>query len=154
MSIIEFAFDARHMRLEGMEEKKMAPKKGHTLADYVALANDGHSKSEAARILGVKVETVHRMAVRHNINFVMGYIAKEKRDATPLSKEDIAEEQTVNPGPFVDCARLMVVFDKMDSATMLRCVVALITDRAETGEITQADILRLIQKLSAISMAS
>lgn len=58
----------------------MAPKKGNTLDDYRRLAQQGYSKSEAARILGVTVATVFIMAQRHKINFPAGYIKKEKRD--------------------------------------------------------------------------
>jgi transposase len=59
----------------------MAPKKGLSPETYVHMANDGYSKSETARILGVTVQTVAIMARRYNINFPMGYIRKEKRDA-------------------------------------------------------------------------
>lgn len=59
----------------------MAPKKGLSPEEYIQLANDGYSKSETARILGVTVQTVAIMAARHNINFPMGYVKKEKRDA-------------------------------------------------------------------------
>lgn len=59
----------------------MSIKKGLSPDDYISLANDGFSQSEVARLLGVTVQTVHKMAKRHNINFPMGYVKKEKRDA-------------------------------------------------------------------------
>lgn len=59
----------------------MAPKKGLKVSDYRDLADLGYSKSETAKILGVRVQTVDRVAVTHDITFVMGYMKKEKRDA-------------------------------------------------------------------------
>lgn len=64
----------------------MAPKKGLKVSDYRDLAEQGYSKTETARILGVKVQTVDRVAVKNRLTFAMGYIRKEKRDALALQQ--------------------------------------------------------------------
>jgi DNA invertase Pin-like site-specific DNA recombinase len=65
----------------------MAPKKGIKVSDYRDLAEQGYSKSETARMLGVRVQTVDKVATKNRITFPMGYIKKEKRDALALQQE-------------------------------------------------------------------
>jgi hypothetical protein len=64
----------------------VAPRKGLKVADYQRLADQGYSKSEAARLLGVRVQTVHMVAVKNRITFMMGYRRKEKRDALAIQQ--------------------------------------------------------------------
>lgn len=65
----------------------MAPKKGVSIEDYKRLAAEGYSKTETARLLGVTTPTVFAVARKHNIIFPMGYIKKEKRDASVAKTE-------------------------------------------------------------------
>jgi hypothetical protein len=66
----------------------VAPKKGIKVSDYRDLAEHGYSKAEAARILGVRIQTVDKVARKNRIIFPMGYIKKEKRDALALQAQD------------------------------------------------------------------